>query len=64
MVMRRKEVKLYGMKRLIEGVFILKSNCLVIEDVVISGLSVFEIVEVFVLVEFVVLDVVVLLDCF
>lgn len=52
------------MKWLIEGVFILKSNCLVIEDVVISGLSVFEIVEVFVLVELVVLDVVVLLDCF
>lgn len=64
MVMRRKEVKFYGMKWLIEGVFMLESKCLVIEDVVISGLSVLEIVEVFVFVVLCVLDVVVLLDCF
>lgn len=42
----------------------LESKCLVIEDVVISGLSVLEIVEVFVFVVLCVLDVVVLLDCF
>lgn len=64
MVMRRKEVKFYGMKWLIEGVFMLESKCLVIEDVVISGLSVLEIVEMFVFVVLCVLDVVVLLDCF
>lgn len=64
MVMRRKEVKFYGMKWLIEGVFMLESKCLVIEDVVISGLSVLEIVEVFLFVVLCVLDVVVLLDCF
>lgn len=64
MVMRRKEVKVYGMKWLIEGVFVVGSKCFVIEDVVMSGLSVLEIVEVFFLVDLCVIDVVVLLDCF
>ena len=64
MVMRRKEAKSYGTKRLIEGVFTPKSNCLVIEDVVTSGSSVLETVEALASVELVVSDAVVLLDRF
>ena len=64
MVMRRKEAKSYGTKRLIEGVFTAKSKCLVIEDVVTSGSSVLETVEALASVELVVSDAIVLLDRF
>lgn len=64
MVMRRKEAKSYGTKRLIEGVFTPESKCLVIEDVVTSGSSVLETVEALGSVALRVSDAVVLLDRF
>lgn len=46
MVLKRKEAKTYGTKNILEGKFDIGMKCLVIEDVVTSGTSVLETVEV------------------
>ena len=46
MILKRKDGKQYGTKKMVEGCFKPKDRCIVIEDVVTSGGSIFETIEV------------------
>lgn len=46
MIMKRKDAKSYGTKNLIEGIYKHGDKCLVIEDVITSGSSIIETVQV------------------
>jgi uridine monophosphate synthetase len=46
MIFKRKDVKAHGTAKMIEGVYTKKDKCLIIDDVITSGISIMETVEV------------------
>lgn len=46
MLLKRKEAKSYGQKKLIEGIYEAGKKALIIEDVITSGSSILETIEV------------------
>ena len=62
MVMRRKEPKAYGTGRMIEGVYSAGQTCVLFDDLVTSGLSIFETITPLAEVGLKVEEIVVLLD--
>ncbi|CAF0740984.1 unnamed protein product [Brachionus calyciflorus] len=62
MVFKRKEVKDYGCKKMVEGVYKAGDSCLLIEDVVVYGTSIIETSEALRLYDLNVTDAVTLLD--
>lgn len=62
MVMRRKEVKQYGTKKIIEGSYHSGQRCIVIEDIITSGTSIVETIEPLKYEGVIVKDAVVLID--
>lgn len=62
MVLRRKEAKEHGTKKLIEGFYYPSQKCLIVEDLITTGLSIFETIEPLEKEGLQVLDIAVLLD--
>jgi uridine monophosphate synthetase len=62
MVMRRKEAKEYGTKKIVEGVFKQGQSCLVVEDIITSGASIMETISPLEEAGLVINDIIVFLD--
>lgn len=62
MILRRKEKKEHGTEKLIEGIFQKDQRCLIVEDVITSGQSIFETVVPLLKEGIIVEDIVVLVD--
>ncbi len=46
MIFKRKDAKAHGTKKMVEGVYKKSDVCLIVDDVVTSGISILETVEV------------------
>ena len=46
MIFKRKDAKAHGTKKMVEGVYKKRDVCLIVDDVVTSGISILETVEV------------------